>query len=72
MLIVEFGIDHSQGDWRKALAEGRRKWRRHQLVAAINDNPPEAAQYLSQLGYEVTWKQAGPPPEARIEKLGRF
>lgn len=72
MLIVEFGVDHSHGDWRGALAQGRRRWRQHQLRAAINDNPDVAIHQLRELGFSVQWNAEGDPPSANHEKLGRF
>ena len=72
MLIVEFGVDCAEKDWRQVLAEGRRRWREHQLLAAINDNPPLAANKLRELGFTVEWAGSGKPPESDIEKLQRF
>lgn len=73
MLINEFGIDRAQEDWRKALAEGRRRWRDYQLLAAVKDNPTTAVQQLRELGYRVEWAGAdAPPPQPNTTKLERF
>lgn len=72
MLIVEFGVDHSGGSWREALARGRRRWREHQLRAAVNDNPGVAAQQLRNLGFTVIWDDDGEHPTPNLSKLGRF
>lgn len=72
MLIVEFGIDHSRDSWRAALAQGRRRWREHQLRAAINDNPRTAVDHLREMGYTVSWDRHTAQPDPDLGKLGRF
>lgn len=51
-LIVECKFDHKR-DWRRIIREGRERWRRTQLRAAVRDVPEEAAQVLEDLGYTV-------------------
>lgn len=72
MLIIEFGVDHSGDNWRETLARGRRKWREHQLAAAVNDNPEGAAHYLRELGFTVEWTHDSELPAPNYAKLGRF
>lgn len=72
MLIHEFGIDHSRDTWKQALAAGRRRWREHQLHAAVNDNPSIAADKLRELGYSVEWPTSDAEPASNTAKLERF
>lgn len=72
MLIVEFGVECAAENWRQILAEGRRRWRAYQLIAAVNDNPPLAAETLRELGYHLTWVSSEDPPKPNREKLERF
>lgn len=72
MLIVEFGVDHNKNSWKRTLSEGRKRWRKHQLLAAVKDNPTTAAERLRELGYDVAWNGPGEEPKTRVEKLERF
>lgn len=72
MLIKEFGIDHADHGWRTALAEGRARWRKYQLMAAITDDPSTAVAKLRELGHSVEWKEENPEPTTNVGKLERF
>ncbi len=50
-LIIEQLADRRDG-WKAAVAQGRETFRRHQLRAAIRDDPETAHQALSQLGHD--------------------
>ena len=66
-LIEDFGFDAKPGR-RTAVAEGRERWRRYQLRAAVRDAPSDAADTLRLLGYTITDPPNGAPPDS-ITKL---
>lgn len=70
MLHEEFAID-VEADFQQVLHDGRARWRRRQLGAAVRDSPGEAVRVLTELGYQVTEPVSGPRPE-RLEKLTRM
>jgi hypothetical protein len=49
----EFGIDTRDG-WRTAIRTGRADWRHKQTATVARDCPQEAAQALTEMGYQVT------------------
>lgn len=51
-LVVDCGVDRHDG-WEAAIREGRERWRRRQLGAAVRDVPGEAARVLRELGWTV-------------------
>ncbi|GAB2530041.1 hypothetical protein [Paramicrobacterium agarici] len=53
MVILEFGIDVKDGTYRTAIADGRERFRRVQLQAAVGDDPELAAEKLRELGFSV-------------------
>lgn len=53
------------------LAEGRARWRRHQIAAAVRDAPAGAARVLRELGHAIEAPAAGVAPE-RTERLARY
>lgn len=67
MTVEEFGVDAEDG-WRRHLEDGRERWRRLQLRAAIRDAPDEAAATLAELGYMVTAPEGG-HPDPTIDRL---
>jgi hypothetical protein len=52
MVREEFGIDTAD-DWETVINEGRSRWRRKQVAAAVRDCPEEAARVLRELHYTV-------------------
>lgn len=70
MLHVEFAID-VEGEFQQVLDEGRARWRRRQLGAAVRDAPGEAVRVLTEMGYSVADPEDGPWPERR-DKLTRM
>lgn len=46
--VEEFGVTPKDG-WRRAIAEGRRKWSRKQLASAVRDDPETAREALDNL-----------------------
>ena len=70
MLKVEFNIDTSD-EWRQVLAEGRIRWRRRQVGAAVRDAPEEAARMLRDLHYTVQ-RPGRHPSRPGDDKLGRI
>jgi hypothetical protein len=60
-LVRECGVDAESG-WMPALAEGRQRWRRMQLRAAVRDLQHESAAVLRDQGWTVT------PPDADVEE----
>ena len=52
-LVVDCGVDHQPG-WQNAVHDGRMRWRRRQLGAAVRDTPDEAARVLRELGWRCT------------------
>lgn len=71
MLKIEFGID-TTAEWREVLAEGRARWRRRQIGAAVRDAPEVAAKVLrDELHYMVEPPATGASAE-RTEKLKRI
>lgn len=52
MLIDEFGVDSEPGAL-TALGDGRERWRRNQLAAAVRDSPATALRVLRGMGYDV-------------------
>jgi hypothetical protein len=63
----EFGLDTGDG-WKDALANGRARWRRQQVGAAVRDAPGEAIRVLRELGYQV----AGPDADERLDRLAQL
>lgn len=61
LLIEELGVDCQDG-WRKALADGRQRWRELQTASVVRDSPDIAASVLRRLGYAITPPDAGHPP----------
>lgn len=53
------------------LAEGRARWRRRQIAAAVRDAPSEAARVLREMGYAIEAPATGERPE-RTERLARY
>lgn len=71
MLKVEFNID-TTAEWRTTLTEGRIRWRRRQIAAAVRDAPEIAALVLkAEFNYTVEAPTSGVPSE-RTDKLGRI
>lgn len=52
-LVVELGADATDS-WKGAVHDGRLKWRRQQLRAAVSDDPKTAVEELTRLGYEIS------------------
>jgi hypothetical protein len=71
VLIKEFGITPPGG--RRAalesLANGRERWRRRQLAAAVRDAPDEAIRVLDELGYDVTLREGENEPAPQTARL---
>ena len=63
MLIVEFGVETRDDQWRKALNEGRAEWRRMQVGAAVRDSQATAADVLREEGWKVEPPDDGVPPD---------
>lgn len=61
--IAEFGID-CLPTFRTALDDGRARYRRRQLMAAVADDPESAAEELRRIGYSVIGSDAPRPPRA--------
>ena len=70
MLRVELGVD-VEAEFQDVIDQGRARWRRRQLAAAVRDSPETASQVLRELGYSVDVPPGGPAPE-RIDKLTRI
>lgn len=66
MLVCELGVDCSP-EGRKALADGREDWRRHQLRTAVRDSPSDATAVLERLGYTIT-----PPGDIPADNTDRL
>jgi hypothetical protein len=64
MMIIEFDIDTISGAG-AALHEGRLRWRKRQLAAAVSDDPMNAVAELERLGFTVV-------PRDSAEILPRF
>lgn len=58
LLVVDCGVDHVEG-WEAVVRDGRERWRRRQLAAAVRDVPDLAARVLRDLGWTVQ-----PPADA--------
>lgn len=69
MLIEEFGVKPvgSVRAARKALEDGRENWRRKQVATVVRDAPSQAAEALTDLGYEVIAPK--PPQGDKRDKL---
>jgi hypothetical protein len=67
MLHCEFGVDLERGA-QTVLDEGRARWRRRQIGAAVRDAPEEAVRVLRELGYPIEDHPDGPQPD-RLDKL---
>jgi hypothetical protein len=67
MLKKEFEIDTEPG-YRRVLDEGRARWRRRQIGAAVRDAPEEAVGVLRELGYWIVEPNDGAPAE-RTDRL---
>lgn len=63
MLIVEFGVDTRDDNWRDALHEGRAEWRRKQVGAAVRDSQATAAEVLREAGWTIAAPPGGVPPD---------
>lgn len=63
MLIVEFGVETRDNNWREALNEGRAEWRRMQVGAAVRDSQQTAAESLREAGWTVIPPPEGVPPD---------
>jgi hypothetical protein len=63
MLILEFGVETRDANWRKALNEGRAEWRRMQVGAAVRDSQEAAAEALREAGWQVLPPPDGVPPD---------
>lgn len=63
--VVQFLIEECRFDslptWRAAVEEGRERWRRSQLRAAVWVMPEDAAEVLEALGYSVVRPDEVPP-----------
>lgn len=62
MLYEEFAIDVQEG-FQQVIDNGRARWRRTQIAAAVRDAPAEAMRVLTELGYSVTEPAEGPRAE---------
>jgi len=67
MLHAEFGVDIERNA-QMVLDEGRARWRRRQLGAAVRDAPEQAVRVLREMGYSIEDHPAGPQPD-RMDKL---
>jgi hypothetical protein len=67
-LIEEFCID-CQDNWKQAIEEGRRTWRRLQTGTVVRDCPQEAARALELMGYKI---EPPDPPPAESPKLSMY
>ncbi|MDQ1217178.1 hypothetical protein [Microbacterium arborescens] len=66
MLWIEFGIDVKPGA-QAAILEGRERWRRMQLRAAVSDDPAAAIAELIALGYSVSTPTE--LPDLRLDRV---
>jgi hypothetical protein len=57
-LIQECMIDHRRY-WRKAVEDGRQRWRLRQAGAVARDTPKVAVRVLTELGYEIKSPKSG-------------
>jgi hypothetical protein len=51
-LIAECRFDH-QPNWQQRVEQGRERWRRRQIAAAVRAVPGEAVRILEEMGYRV-------------------
>ncbi|AZZ57149.1 hypothetical protein [Rathayibacter iranicus] len=67
MMMIEFGIDILDGAG-AALHQGRLRWRKRQLAAAVSDDPMTAAAELERLGFDVNPRNGATMPP-RLDRL---
>ncbi len=66
-LICDCKFEPRDG-WRKAIRQGRERWRRLQTRAVVRDAPSEAVQALEEIGYKIQLPDEGPKSD-NLEKL---
>lgn len=70
MLIVEFGIDPVERDWRTSLERGRQRYRVTQLRAAAADDLEAVADLLEERGYTIVRPEKR--PSRRTDRLSSY